>query len=133
MYFVYTRKQKMNTRHLKADEEDCLESPSPLNKLTSLSKVASFATLPPMPTNGSLQRLARKVTFRRKEKKSDFEDAGIIDAFKDSMNGHDISIHLKFHDMSLTLPCGKTILNGVTGEIEPGRFTAIMGPSGLSI
>jgi ABC-type multidrug transport system fused ATPase/permease subunit len=78
--------------------------------------------------------LARKVTFSKKPKKekisSEFENQDIIDAFKSSMNGHDIRIHLKFHDMTLTLPSGLTILDRVTGEIEPGRFTAIIGPSG---
>ncbi|KAI8908049.1 hypothetical protein EDD86DRAFT_239760 [Gorgonomyces haynaldii] len=85
--------------------------------------------LPPKPD--VVDRLVRTLSFRtKKTKKGGFEEQGIIDAFKKSMNGEDISIKLKFQNMSLTLPNGLTILNGVTGEINPGRFTAIMGPSG---
>eukprot|EP01040_Poterioochromonas_malhamensis_P016556 gene16556-18824_t len=45
-------------------------------------------------------------------------------------------MQLKFEGMSLTIPPkdqstkAKTILKGVTGSIEPGKVTAIMGPSG---
>lgn len=44
-------------------------------------------------------------------------------------------MHLQFHELSLTIPGvnrneNLTILKGVTGSIEPGKVTAIMGPSG---
>eukprot|EP01040_Poterioochromonas_malhamensis_P002992 gene2989-3179_t len=45
-------------------------------------------------------------------------------------------MQIRFTEMSLTIPAqnqsskSKTILKGVTGSIEPGKVTAIMGPSG---
>eukprot|EP01040_Poterioochromonas_malhamensis_P012359 gene12359-13511_t len=45
-------------------------------------------------------------------------------------------MQIKFTEMSLTIPPqnqsskSKTVLKGVTGSIEPGKVTAIMGPSG---
>jgi ABC-type multidrug transport system fused ATPase/permease subunit len=71
-----------------------------------------------------------KANLPSNEKRSTFEDRDIINAFKSSMNGSLLRIHLKFNNMSLTLPSGATILDNVTGEIQPGRFTAILGPSG---
>lgn len=41
-----------------------------------------------------------------------------------------IDIDLSFKDLQLTLKNGKCIMNGVTGELKGGQFTAIMGPSG---
>jgi ABC-type multidrug transport system ATPase subunit len=61
---------------------------------------------------------------------SGFEDRGVIEAFKKCMNGSKTSIKLKFYNMSLTLPSGQVILDRVSGEITPSKFTAIMGPSG---
>lgn len=58
------------------------------------------------------------------------EQNGVMRAFKNSMSGSSLCIHLKFQNLGLNLPNGKRILCDVTGEIEPGRFTAIMGPSG---
>ena len=39
-------------------------------------------------------------------------------------------IDVAFKDLSLTLKNGKTIMNGVSGALKSGQFTAIMGPSG---
>ncbi|KAJ3277862.1 hypothetical protein HDU76_010140, partial [Blyttiomyces sp. JEL0837] len=36
----------------------------------------------------------------------------------------------QFHDLSLKLSNGKSVLQGVTGEIKAGRLTCVMGPSG---
>ena len=41
-----------------------------------------------------------------------------------------MSLHFEFDKLSLTLPSGTCILNGVNGHIVPGRVTVIMGPSG---
>ncbi|TPX47429.1 hypothetical protein SeMB42_g03315 [Synchytrium endobioticum] len=54
----------------------------------------------------------------------------LVDAFKRGMNHQELAIGFKFDDMGCTLKTGKVILQGVTGEIKPGRLTAIMGPSG---
>ncbi|KAJ3278139.1 hypothetical protein HDU79_001840, partial [Rhizoclosmatium sp. JEL0117] len=42
----------------------------------------------------------------------------------------DLQMNYDFDDLSLTLPDGKSILQGVSGSINAGRMTAIMGPSG---
>jgi len=39
-------------------------------------------------------------------------------------------LDIKFHDLQLTLPNGKTIMQGVSGQLLKGQFTAVMGPSG---
>jgi ABC-type multidrug transport system fused ATPase/permease subunit len=54
----------------------------------------------------------------------------LVDAFKRGMNHQDLCIGFKFEDLGCMLRSGKVILQGVTGEIRPGRLTAIMGPSG---
>jgi len=38
--------------------------------------------------------------------------------------------NIEFHDLSLELPSGKRVLEGVTGKFQAGRMCAIMGPSG---
>ncbi|MGK3745035.1 MAG: hypothetical protein ACI90V_011896 [Bacillariaceae sp.] len=40
------------------------------------------------------------------------------------------TIDVQFHNLQLTLPNGICIMQGVTGELQGGHFTAIMGPSG---
>ncbi|ORY50030.1 hypothetical protein BCR33DRAFT_847262 [Rhizoclosmatium globosum] len=42
----------------------------------------------------------------------------------------DLQMNYDFDDLSLTLPDGKSILQGVSGSINAGKMTAIMGPSG---
>ena len=50
--------------------------------------------------------------------------------FKKALADEDLRMNFKFTDLSLTLPNGKTVLQGVTGEIRSACMTAIMGPSG---
>jgi len=38
--------------------------------------------------------------------------------------------NIEFEDLSLELPSGKKVLEGVTGKFQAGRMCAIMGPSG---
>jgi hypothetical protein len=40
------------------------------------------------------------------------------------------TIDVQFNNLQLTLPNGICIMQGVTGELRGGQFTAIMGPSG---
>jgi hypothetical protein len=40
------------------------------------------------------------------------------------------TIDVQFNNLQLTLPNGICIMQGVTGELQGGQFTAIMGPSG---
>ncbi|ORY50037.1 hypothetical protein BCR33DRAFT_763088 [Rhizoclosmatium globosum] len=48
-----------------------------------------------------------------------------------SLNGQDnLQMTYDFEGLSLKLPDGKMILQGVTGAVKAGRMTAIMGPSG---
>ncbi|KAJ3095667.1 hypothetical protein HDU97_006616 [Phlyctochytrium planicorne] len=55
----------------------------------------------------------------------------LVDVFKMAFDGHEnLKMEFKFEDLGLKLPNGKSILQGVTGEIKSGRMTAIMGPSG---
>ncbi|KND05205.1 uncharacterized protein SPPG_00865 [Spizellomyces punctatus DAOM BR117] len=55
----------------------------------------------------------------------------LVKGFSRALGGRtDLSMNFKFRNLSLVLPDGKPILSGVTGEIRPGRMTAIMGPSG---
>ncbi|KAJ3025743.1 UNVERIFIED_CONTAM: hypothetical protein HDU68_006733, partial [Siphonaria sp. JEL0065] len=51
--------------------------------------------------------------------------------FHKGLNGRDdLQMNYEFDSLGLTLPDGKTILEGVSGSINAGRMTAIMGPSG---
>jgi ABC-type multidrug transport system fused ATPase/permease subunit len=50
--------------------------------------------------------------------------------FSRAQDGKDLTLNFRFESLSLRLPSGKTILNGVTGHVVPGRVTVIMGPSG---
>ncbi|KAI9335103.1 P-loop containing nucleoside triphosphate hydrolase protein [Obelidium mucronatum] len=51
--------------------------------------------------------------------------------FHKGLDGRDdLQMNYEFDGLSLTLPDGKTILQGVSGSINAGRMTAIMGPSG---
>ncbi|KAJ3270614.1 hypothetical protein HDV01_007547, partial [Terramyces sp. JEL0728] len=54
----------------------------------------------------------------------------LVQAFHKGLNGREIAMDFKFENMGLTLPSGKTILQGVSGIIKSSRMTAIMGPSG---
>ncbi|KAJ2998064.1 hypothetical protein HDV02_004889 [Globomyces sp. JEL0801] len=54
----------------------------------------------------------------------------IINAFIESRLNSNATIKIQFSDLSFELPNGLKILQGVSGEFHPGKFTAIMGPSG---
>lgn len=47
----------------------------------------------------------------------------------ESYDGNSPSVDLEFQDLVYQVG-NKRILNGVTGKIEAGKLTAIMGPSG---
>ena len=54
----------------------------------------------------------------------------LVQSFHKAMNGKELRMHFEMVDLGYTLPSGKSILQGVTGEIHASRMTAIMGPSG---
>jgi hypothetical protein len=59
------------------------------------------------------------------------EKSNLLEFFKRGLNGRTVEMEFKFDNMGLKLPKGgKTILQGVSGEIKASRMTAIMGPSG---
>ncbi|KAJ3201040.1 hypothetical protein HDU67_001638, partial [Dinochytrium kinnereticum] len=53
----------------------------------------------------------------------------LVDGVREAL-GKDLRMDFSFSDLSLRLPSGVTVLQGVSGEIKAGRMTAIMGPSG---
>ncbi|KAI9335097.1 hypothetical protein BDR26DRAFT_805095 [Obelidium mucronatum] len=61
-------------------------------------------------------------------------DANIVAltaGFHKGLDDHDdLKMNYEFDGLSLTLPDGKMVLQGVSGSIHAGRMTAIMGPSG---
>ncbi|KAJ3326983.1 hypothetical protein HDU76_012450 [Blyttiomyces sp. JEL0837] len=55
----------------------------------------------------------------------------LVPAFRKGFNGQEnLRMDFSFNQLGLKLAGGKTILQGVTGEIRSGRMTCIMGPSG---
>ncbi|KAJ3331205.1 hypothetical protein HDU76_003790 [Blyttiomyces sp. JEL0837] len=55
----------------------------------------------------------------------------LVPAFRKGFNGKEnLRMDFEFKDLALRLPTGKSVLQGVTGEIKAGRMTAVMGPSG---
>ncbi|KAJ3069575.1 hypothetical protein HDU98_007367 [Podochytrium sp. JEL0797] len=54
----------------------------------------------------------------------------LVNAFKESFRNRELRMNFRFESLSLQLKTGKTILQGVTGEIRSKRMTAIIGPSG---
>ncbi|KAJ3390526.1 hypothetical protein HDU84_007377 [Entophlyctis sp. JEL0112] len=54
----------------------------------------------------------------------------LVDAFRESFRSRELRMNFRFESLSLQLKNGKTILQGVTGEIRSKRMTAIIGPSG---
>lgn len=54
----------------------------------------------------------------------------LVGTFKKAMNGKSLKMDFSMQELGFTLPSGKTILKGVSGEIHSGRMTAIIGPSG---
>ncbi|KAJ3269064.1 hypothetical protein HDV01_001904 [Terramyces sp. JEL0728] len=76
-----------------------------------------------MAGNFSLSRTSTK-------KNNAFQDKSILEAFTESRNGSSTTIRLKFEDLTLKLSNGVSVLQSITGEISPGKFTAILGPSG---
>ncbi|KAL7748707.1 hypothetical protein RI367_005860 [Sorochytrium milnesiophthora] len=58
-------------------------------------------------------------------------NAQLVRAFQRAMDGSKLFMNFRFEALGLCLSKGKkTILDGVTGSIQAGRITAIMGPSG---
>ena len=53
--------------------------------------------------------------------------------YKKGLDNKNLSMNFKFNDLGLQLKGGKEILKGVNGEINAGRMTAIMGPSGAGV
>ncbi|KAI9349485.1 hypothetical protein DFJ73DRAFT_659752 [Zopfochytrium polystomum] len=59
------------------------------------------------------------------------ELADFVAYFTKALNGRtDVGMEFRFEGLGLSLPGGKSVLAGVTGEIKSRRLTAIMGPSG---
>ncbi|ORY42611.1 hypothetical protein BCR33DRAFT_851653 [Rhizoclosmatium globosum] len=54
----------------------------------------------------------------------------LVNAFKESFRNRELRMNFRFESLALQLKTGKTILQGVTGEIRSKRMTAIIGPSG---
>ncbi|KAI8838034.1 P-loop containing nucleoside triphosphate hydrolase protein [Chytriomyces cf. hyalinus JEL632] len=54
----------------------------------------------------------------------------LVDAFRESFRNRELRMNFRFDNLALVLKNGKTILQGVTGEIRSKRMTAIIGPSG---
>ncbi|KAI8616142.1 hypothetical protein BC830DRAFT_223049 [Chytriomyces sp. MP71] len=54
----------------------------------------------------------------------------LVDAFRESFRNRELRMNFRFDNLALQLKTGKTILQGVTGEIRSKRMTAIIGPSG---
>ncbi|KAI9337955.1 hypothetical protein BDR26DRAFT_863348 [Obelidium mucronatum] len=54
----------------------------------------------------------------------------LVNAFKESFRNRELRMNFRFDNLALRLKTGKTILQGVTGEIRSKRMTAIIGPSG---
>lgn len=53
-------------------------------------------------------------------------ESSVVEGFRRSREGKDVSLDFTFKNMSVVLPTGKKILSGVTGKISAGRVTAIM-------
>ncbi|KAJ3308985.1 hypothetical protein HDU76_003758, partial [Blyttiomyces sp. JEL0837] len=55
----------------------------------------------------------------------------VVEFFKSGFRGKEnLRMNLEFKELKLSLGGGRTILEGVSGEIKAGRMTAIIGPSG---
>ncbi|KAJ3100293.1 hypothetical protein HDU96_010381, partial [Phlyctochytrium bullatum] len=54
----------------------------------------------------------------------------LVAGFRAGMGGREATMEFSFSRLGLTLPSGKIVLEGVSGQIHSGRMTAIMGPSG---
>ncbi|KAI8816706.1 uncharacterized protein EV422DRAFT_275965 [Fimicolochytrium jonesii] len=54
----------------------------------------------------------------------------LVQAFQRALGRRPLQMDFRFHSLGLKLKSGKSILEGVNGEIKAGRLTAIMGPSG---
>ena len=85
----------------------------------------------PTPIQNLFPKLLNSVPVSRDSKVTEKGSATVlVDSFRKGLNNHNLNMNFKFDNMGLTLPNGKTILQGVTGEIRSSRMTAIMGPSG---
>jgi hypothetical protein len=54
----------------------------------------------------------------------------LVSGFRQLMNNQKVQVNFEFRDLQVKLKTGKTILENVSGEINSGCVTAIMGPSG---
>ena len=56
------------------------------------------------------------------------KNVDLKEGFQTALAGTSSFLKFRFEDMSLTLPdTGTKILNGVSGDIKPGKVTAVMG------
>jgi hypothetical protein len=89
---------------------------------------------------GGLSLYARNANNMLSDSQSDL--ASIMKAFSKALNPNSnnsslqnasppsLKIDFRFEDLGLSLPDGRTVLQGVTGKILSNKLTAIMGPSG---
>ncbi|KAJ3273175.1 hypothetical protein HDV01_004690 [Terramyces sp. JEL0728] len=69
-------------------------------------------------------------SFKTATKEKQKVNLKLADTFKKSMNGKQFQMHFKFKNLGYDLPDGRRLLQNVSGKIESGKMTAIMGQSG---
>lgn len=97
--------RKLSTKHVSPDEDDLPSSRPSVSPGSPLSPSAMKA----------------RVTVVKN---------ALAQNFRKSLNQRDLRMHFEMKDLGYALPNGKSILKGITGHIQHGKMTAIMGPSG---